>query len=313
MEDEDYEDEEYEDEEEFDDEEGNIMDEINEPNPLPKEEVVKIIVDIMNVENKKIAEMKKQFDDNLDYLTTNPAEFLSRFDSYRIRDFFKSASLKSHLQINEEKIKSDISNIYDLFDINISHVSNAGVQFALRTVVEHIDPSKNEYIKFDFGRFLFSISYNIQNGTNNIVAYRICDNTPANGNDGSFHPHIRRDGAVCIGGYRDIIPTDIINIDIPSIIFNVAQVMQQYNKNSVWEDTIEAWLGAKCDVCKSYITPDDGTATCAKANFLIHDHCATIIDGQPYSANLVKKCTSCKKEAVDWVSKSGKIICGRCV
>ena len=73
---------------------------------------------------------------------------------------------------------------------------------------------------------------------------------------------------------------------------------------------ISTYVGKKCSASGVY-TYGKGV-NCAKTGVHLHEKEAVLINGRYYSPSIVKVCSKCNKESINWVSDNKVITCGEC-
>lgn len=73
---------------------------------------------------------------------------------------------------------------------------------------------------------------------------------------------------------------------------------------------VELFIGKKCTVCSA--RDKDVNATCRESGAVMHKSCGKVYNGALYNPTFIKECSSCKKENLFWVIKSGNVICESC-
>lgn len=98
-----------------------------------------------------------------------------------------------------------------------------------------------------------------------------------------------------------------------SIVDGIISVLSSYDPTLVVGD-ISSFIGNICSHCKKSIVPNSNESGvyCAKTKKSIHRSCAKVINGYTYSPEVVKTCSKCKKDSLQWVN-NGAILCGKCL
>lgn len=207
-----------------------------------------------------------------------------------------------------EKI-SHLSKMFKNFEITSYYGYNDYLSWTAKVVMKHSNPAKNFGFEYDFGTFIFYFRMKVD-WKPEVLVKPHAENKGLE--TGAYHPHVRADGKACIGTYADHIFEDMSKLDIFTVMQNITSIMEQYNPTSIYSEDIHSWIGQKCPVCFSFIGPTTKSARCEKSMQFMHESCAANVDGHYYNPLLLKKCTACSKESVDWVPVNNSILCKDC-
>lgn len=122
------------------------------------------------------------------------------------------------------------------------------------------------------------------------------------------HPYIPKGG--------NLISTPIItqkrivsDTYILDVIDDTISLFRKFDAKQLCQP-VELFIGKKCIVCS--VRDKDVTATCRESGATMHKSCGKVFNGALYNPTFVKECSSCKKENLFWVIKSGNVICESC-
>lgn len=292
-----------------------------------RKEYLKVMVDHAKTRNINHDSLKKEIEKNLNNIQKfsklenydletilREANSLSKYSSYYINDYFAPTNIDEYAS----KVEA-IEKRFPTFVI--SDINNNFLQFSVDVILNKKDLINHIFFEKHLGKFLITVNA----GTNYLYSCKIqslkITSTATSNNcpaliDGvyAYHPHIRSDGVVCLGGYANQITKDIANVDYCSVFYNICEVLQEYNPSSLMFPgaDISNWLGSKCNICSGFINVGEGVV-CAKSKIRIHEDCSEEVDGIKYAIGIIKTCTSCgKKDPNCKIYSRSEILCSTC-
>lgn len=297
-----------------------------------------------NADNNAFEQCKEDFFQNTHALTDITVDFVNhthenllqriRDNSYRMMDLFTrirsvKALMPQPLPNLEDftKIYNWIRSEYGVSGITFNDYSGMTIH-GIRAILTESDPITRTSFKLDLGNFDVRIYFNYSDITRLdiilartiqlVEAHPVGENQPKkiNGEQSPcYHPHVRRDSALCLGSYGDDIRIEIGKLNFLSVIQGVCRLMRRYNANSLMFQGayINNWIGEKCSCCNLFV--GDSLVRCASSGLPMHKTCAVQHNDKYYIPNLIKKChtcgTLCSPECYTAVSPR-QYICNEC-
>jgi len=236
---------------------------------------------------------------------------------------YRGYSLEKPIRLDEDifiSVFNDLVKKYEL-DVLRFNPSYTDIRFTARAVISEKDPTTRTNFSKDLGIFRVSLATDYEMDYSPIIrkptskAAGVKNNSSINlGIYTCYHPHISAHGDLCLGSYVEQIGYDYANMKILSILFNLCELLQRYNANSLAFSGayIHNWIGNKCEVCSLFIGQKE-EIRCAGSTAPVHKDCCEKIGDKFYSLNFIKKCSKCGERAVSYIPYSfNNIVCSKC-
>lgn len=207
------------------------------------------------------------------------------------------------VSLKEQRLQ--IKDKYPSFTELSNKSVNNGFIFSCSFKLTYKDFNKSIYHEFIFDNVVFKVIVDSSNPTK----------IPSISTNSCIHPYLSK--SVGSGYYfgdklRPLIKPNLNNYYF-SIVDGIVSVLSSYDPALVVGD-IFSFIGNVCSHCKKSIVPNSNESGvyCAKTKKSIHRSCAKVINGYTYSPEVVKTCSKCKKDSLQWVN-NGAILCGKCL
>lgn len=208
------------------------------------------------------------------------------------------------VSLKEQRLQ--IKDKYPSFTELSNKSRNNGFIFSCSFKLIYKDFTKSIYHEFIFDNVVFKVTVDSSNPTK----------IPSISTNSCIHPYLSKN--VGSGYYfgdklRLLAVKPNLNNYYFSIVDGIISTLSTYDPALVAGD-ISSFIGSVCCHCKKSIIPNSNESgfICTKTKKSIHRSCAKSINGYYYSPEVVKTCSKCKKESLQWVN-NGAILCGKCL
>lgn len=270
--------------------------------------------DWLNRNQSKITSFTKVF---RDFENQRPDAIENAYSVYRNYAGYK---LSPDIEVSRETIDQCLKYLKDTYSFEIIAIGSefSYVTFYSRAIIAEKDPKLNTTFSVDLGMFETKIVFNNEIGYRPwVVSSCGTSSKPIGGNSSKcvngyycYHPHIAKNGVLCIGTYN--LSKDATDFNILSIFQNMCNVLCRYSANSLNFPGafISNWIGDKCPVCYEFVLKG---VKCAKTHVTVHEDCAEKIGDNYYSLGVMKKCNKCGKSSPFFIAYGiNNVVCSLC-